>query len=326
MPQAITYKNFGDPEAALELSEERLPDLQANEVQVKMLSAPINPVDINIIEGRYPIDVRFPQVGGKEGAGIIEILGEKVTDFSKGQIVMAPNRLGTWCENFICSAEELIAIPTGLDPVQAGMQAINLPTAWKMMQDFASLNPGDWLVQNGANSAVGQIVIQMAKAKGIKTINLVRREELIKELKSIGADEVLVMEDKISKKIKEITSGKNVKLGLNCVGRKSAGELAKCLSPSGTLVTYGAMGKEPFQVGNALMIFKDIRFVGFNITQWCLGAKKDELRLMFKEVLNFVLKHNIKVKIEKTYKLPAYKEAIQHAIQGERKGKIVFEM
>ena len=127
-----------------------------------------------------------------EGAGIVVEVGSAVRNLEPGALVILPHGLGTWREACAVAAEKLVVVPGGIEPIQAAMLKVNPVTAWRMLHDFVSLRPGDWLIQNAANSAAGRCVIQIARELGYKTVNIVRRAELVDELRAEGADVVLV--------------------------------------------------------------------------------------------------------------------------------------
>ena len=115
------------------------------------------------------------------------------------------------------------------------------------------------MIQNAANSAAGRAVIQIAHELGFKTVNVVRRAELIDELRAEGGDVVLMDGEKLRDEVKAATSGAPIRLGLNAVGGESALHLANCLAFGGTLVSFGAMSMQPLKIPTGLLIFKDLR-------------------------------------------------------------------
>ena len=248
------------------------------------------------------------------------------SEFKAGQTVIAPGRTGSWCEAFVADAKSLVPVPPGIPVEIAAMSSVNLPTAYRMMQDFVTLKPGDWIVQNAANSAVGRFVIQLAKFKGIKTANLVRSEEAAEELRALGATFVALEGDDPAKKIKAHVDGAPVMLGLNAVGGESAQRVAKVLSPKATLVTYGAMSREPFIMGNGVLIFKDVRMRGFWINKWYDESTPKVIRRMFSELFPLLKSESFSVPIERRMRLEEAVTAVALASRGGRKGKIIFEM
>src|SRR5207248_7921124 len=250
MINVAVYSAHGNPADALRIEAQPWPTPEADEVVVEMRAAPINPADLNAIEGKYPGKREVPAVPGFEGSGIVSELGEKVSKLTIGSLVILPHDLGTWREACAVRAEQLVVVPSEIDLVQAAMLKINPLTAWRLLHDYVELKAGEWVIQNAANSAAGRAVIQIARELGIKTVNVVRREELVEELRVDGGDVVLIDGEALRDDVKESTDGALIRLGLNAVGGESALRLMNCLAPSGTLVTYGAMSLQPLKVPN----------------------------------------------------------------------------
>ena len=290
-----------------------------------MRAAPINPADLNQIEGKYPIRPEFPATPGFEGAGVVIDLGAKVTNVATGALVILPHNVGTWRDAVAVKADELVVVPAGIEPVRAAMLKINPMTAWRLLHDYVQLQKGDWLIQNAANSAAGRAVIQIAHELEYKTVNVVRRAELIEELRTEGGDIVLVDEENLRDEVKAGTSGAPIRLGLNAVGGDSALRLANCLAPGSTMVTYGAMSLQPLKIPNGLLIFKDLRFRGIWINKWYDNATKEERMEAFEPLFGMAKRGLLKTKVEKAYPLSEAKAAVTHAVQGKRSGKIIFK-
>jgi trans-2-enoyl-CoA reductase len=290
-----------------------------------MRAAPINPADLNAIEGKYPVRPSLPATPGFEGAGVVVDLGAEVANVTEGAQVILPHNLGTWREAVAVKASELVAVPPEIEPVQAAMLKINPMTAWRLLHDYVDLKHGDWLIQNAANSAAGRAVIQIAHDLGYKTVNIVRREELIEELRTEGGDVVLVDGENLRDEVKNVTGGAAIPLGLNAVGGESALRLANCLASGATLVTYGAMSLQPLKIPNGLLIFKDLRFRGIWINQWYNRATMPERMEAFRRLFEMATRGLLRTKVEKAYPLSEAKAAVAHAAQGKRSGKIIFE-
>lgn len=323
---AIVLQEFGTPTEVVRVESRRLPPPAAGEVQVKMLAAPINPADLNILEGKYGILPTLPAVVGNEGVGEITALGEGVAGLAPGQRALIRHGTGTWSERVNAPADAVLPVPADIDIEQAAMILVNPPTAWRLLHDFVSLQPGDWVVQNAANSGVGRSVIAIARKLGLRTANLVRREELVAELKEAGADEVVIDNEDAKAHLKEIVGQTGARLGLNAVGGESALRVAGALGMDGVHVTYGAMGRHPLRVPNGLLIFKNISFHGFWISRWFKHSQPAERDAMFGEIVELIRSGALCVKVAATYPLTEAKAAIEHASQGERGGKILFRM
>jgi len=322
---AVVYERHGNPVDVLRVEQQPWPKPAPHEAVVQMRAAPINPADLNQIEGKYPVRPELPAIPGFEGAGIVVDLGAGVTNVAVGALVILPHNIGTWRDALAVKADELVVVPAGIEPVHAATLKINPLTAWRLLDDYVDLNKGDWLIQNAANSAAGRAVIQIARELGYKTVNVVRRMELIDELRAEGGDVVLVDGEDLREKVKSATSDAPIRLGLNAVGGDSALRLANCLAPGSTLVTFGAMSLQPLKIPNGLLIFKDLRFRGIWINKWYDNATIEERMDAFRPLFEMAERGLLKTKVEKSYPLTEAKAAVAHAAQGKRSGKIVFE-
>ena len=322
---AVVYERHGNPPDVLRVESPPWPSPAPDEAVVQMHAAPINPADLNQIEGKYPLRPELPATPGFEGAGVVADIGTGVSGIAAGTLVILPHNLGTWRDAVAVKASELVAVPPGIDPVHAAMLKINPMTAWRLLHDYVDLKSGDWLIQNAANSAAGRAVIQIAHELGYKTVNVVRREELIDELRKEGGDVVLVDGENLRDEVKTATNSAPIRLGLNAVGGESALRLANCLAPGSTMVTFGAMSLQPLKIPNGLLIFKDLRFRGIWINKWYNNATTQERMDAFRALFEMAKRGLLRTKVEKSYSLSEAKAAVAHAAQGKRSGKIIFE-
>src|SRR6266704_2521353 len=322
---AAIYERHGNPADVLRVESRPWPRPAPDEVLVQMRAAPINPADLNQIEGKYPVRAELPATPGFEGAGIVVDAGGNASKIPAGTLVILPHNLGTWREAVAVRASDLVAVPPEIDPVHAAMLKIHPMSAWRLLHDYIELARGDWVIQNAANSAAGRAVIQIAHELGYKTINVVRRAELVDELRAEGGDVVLVDGEKLRDEVKAATNGAAIRLGLNAVGGESALRLANCLAFAGTLVSFGAMSLQPLKIPPRLLIFKDLRFRGIWINKWYDNATMQERMDAFRPLFEMAKRGLLKTKVEKTYPLSEAKAAVAHAAQGKRSGKIIFE-
>ena len=322
---AAVYETHGNPADVLRVESRPWPMPAAGEVIVKMRAAPINPADLNQIEGKYPIRAELPATPGFEGAGIVVELGRDVTNIAVGALVILPHNTGTWRDAVAVKADELVIVPAGIQPVHAAMLKINPMTAWRLLHDYVDLARGDWLIQNAANSAAGRAVIQIAHELGYKTVNVVRRSELVDELRADGGDLVLVDGENLRHEVQDAIAGPPIRLGLNAVGGESALRLANCLAPGSTLVTYGAMSLQPLKIPNGLLIFKDLRFRGIWINKWYDNATPAQRMEAFQHLFEMAKRGLLQTKVEQAYPLTEAKTAVAHAARGQRSGKVIFE-
>ncbi|KAK2558210.1 Enoyl-[acyl-carrier-protein] reductase [Acropora cervicornis] len=195
--ESLVYDEHGDPEKVVRLQKKETNNFGPRSLLLHMLAAPINPADINQIQGTYALGTSLPAVGGAEGTAEVAEVGS------------------SWRRHLVVSEDEVLKIPPGLPVDAAATVSANPCTAFRMLRDFEDLQPGDTVIQNGSNSGVGQAVIQMAATRGVNTVNIVRD--------SLGANYVVTEEDLKSSEMKDIMKRiKPPKLALNCVGGKSS--------------------------------------------------------------------------------------------------------
>ena len=171
----LQFSTTGAPQDVLELLHREMPALGPHDVRVAMRYAPINPADLNFIEGNYGRPSNPPAVPGIEGSGEVVEIGSEVESLSVGDFVIPLHSGGTWTQQLVAPEGYFAKLPDRIDLVQASMLRINPVTAWRLLEDYAELAPGDWIVQNAANSGVGRALIQIARQRGIRTLNFVRR-------------------------------------------------------------------------------------------------------------------------------------------------------
>lgn len=290
-----------------------------------MLAAPINPADLNVIEGTYGDLPALPATIGNEGVGRVSGVGLGVTSLQPGQLVL-PMTFGTWCRQMVVPAVNVIPLPEGLDIFQAAMLTVNPATAWRMMNDFVKLEPGDWVVQNAANSGVGRSVIQLARAMGFKTLNVVRRTELVEELTAAGGTVVVTEECDLRKELKTLCGGTRPKLALNAVGGPSALNIANALAPGGSMITFGAMSKQPLKIPNGLLIFKGLKFEGFWLNRWRKTAGHAALHETYTALAAHLKDGTLFTPVHETYPLSRVVEATGAAAKEQRGGKVLLDL
>jgi NADPH:quinone reductase-like Zn-dependent oxidoreductase len=322
--KSIVFREFGPPEKVLSLIEDEAPEPRAGEILIHVEASPINPADLNIIEGKYPVRPELPAVPGMEAAGVIEAVGAEVTGLSVGERVLVPHGVGAWREYVTVPSTGVIAVPGNIPAQQAAMLRVNPPTAWRMLHDFVNLQPGDWVLQNAANSGVGRAVVVMAKAMGVHTANVVQRAESVPELKALGADAVFLESDQVVQQIGEVAAKGRTRLALNAVGGESALRLANALSRKGVVVTYGAMGRQPIRIPNGLLIFKNLVWTGFWVTAWYKHASQEATSEMYASIFPLLASGRLNVPVAATYPLERFEEAIRHASSEARGGKVLF--
>ncbi|KAI5925811.1 alcohol dehydrogenase superfamily, zinc-containing protein [Camillea tinctor] len=355
--KSLVFSQYGEPEKVLKLHTHSIsPSLPPSSVLLRTLAAPINPADVNTIQGTYGVKPTFsPLIGTSEPSvipgneGVFEVVnpGSSSSTLSKGDwVIPAKTGFGTWRTHAVApSPSSLIKLDrAGLTPLQAATVSVNPSSAYRMLRDYAAdppLREGDWFIQNGANSGVGRSAIQLARLWGYRSINVIRArstaaatEALRAELAALGATRVVTEDELQSRAFRADLAAWTrdagaPRLGLNCVGGASARALAKALAPGGTLVTYGGMSRQPVALPTGLLIFKDLRLRGFWLSRWADAQPDDKARTVA-EILDLVRAGKltdvpvVEVPWEWDTEEGVLREAVQGTLEGFRQGKGVF--
>lgn len=301
---AVVYDQQGPPDQVTRMVEVPPVEVKENDVCVKMLAAPINPSDINRIEGVYPVRPPVPAIGGYEGVGEVHSVGSSVKNLSPGDwVIPSPPSFGTWQSYIVKDHGVWHKIDKGTPMEYAATVTVNPLTAFRMLYDFVKLNPGDSVVQNGATSMVGQCIIQLAQHQGVHSINIIRdragADEAREFLKKLGADEVFTESQLEVKNIKSLLVNlPEPALGFNCVGGTAASLVLKFLRNGGTMVTYGGMSKKPITVSTSAFIFKDLSLKGFWLQKCMSMDKVQECRVMIDHLLALMRDGKLKYEME----------------------------
>jgi NADPH:quinone reductase-like Zn-dependent oxidoreductase len=319
--RAIHLTAFGNPAQGLEFVQIQEPAAPGpGQALIGVEFSPIDLSDLLVVSGAYPFRPSLPSVIGNEGVGRILAVGPGVDNVAVGDRVLTPLYGLSWAERIVVPAEGLFALPTNVDPQQLAMLTINPPTAGLLLSEFVDLAAGDWVVQNAANSGVGRAVIAFAKARGFKTINLVRRTELIDELKALGGDLVIVDAPEGLNLAKDTLGAAAPRLAIDGVGGPSAATLINLLGRDGTLVAYAALGKAPIAISALALIFKRITVRGFFLSDREHAAKIAPLAVEAAELLRSGRLH---APVAATYPLSAIKDAVAHVQRG---GKVLLDV
>jgi len=313
-----------DPQSVIEAVSFERPVLAPGQALVAVLAAPINPSDVLTLTGEYGILPPLPAVGGNEGVGRVVELGPDTQGPAVGQTVLLPAGIGTWASHVLAPVAKLVPLPNGADPQQLAMLTVNPPTASLLLGNFVDLKPGDWVVQNAANSGVGSYLVQLARQRGLKTVNIVRRESAVAGVEALGADVVLVDGEDLAARVKAVTHDASIKLGVDSVGGSATLRLAACLGEGGIVVNYGALSGDACKVSPRELVFRDITLKGFWLARWFRITPAAQQHALLAELAGLIAAGKLKAPIQATYDLTQIKQAVAAAAAGERQGKIMI--
>jgi NADPH:quinone reductase-like Zn-dependent oxidoreductase len=318
---ALQIARTGNPSEVVELVEIPEPDAPgAGEVLVAVEYAPINTSVLLMIRGQYGVRPPLPSGLGNEGVGRILSVGEKVGHLQIGDRVPIPTTAPSWRERVVIPTQDLFALPPEADPQQLSMLRINPPTASLLLSDYVALSAGDWVLQNAGNSGVGRWVIAFARELGLKTVSLIRRQELTADLIAAGGDVVLVDGADLARRVADATGDATISLALDGVAGAAMPSLSSCLSPGGTLVVYAFMSEQAGQVNPADLIFRRVTIRGFWLESPVVRGSPNVLEAI-KTGARLIAEGKLHLPIAAVYPLGAAQEAIMHAQRG---GKVLF--
>jgi NADPH:quinone reductase-like Zn-dependent oxidoreductase len=316
----IQLTKYGKPEEGLGLAEIAEPDHpKSGQILIRVEYAPINDSDLLLASGLYALRPKLPSVVGNEGAGKVLAVGGGVQNVKIGDRVVIPYGVFSWAEKVLALAKEAIVLPAEIDPQQAAMLSINPPAAALLLEEFVSLKPGDWIVQNAANSGVGRAVIVFAKHKGLRTINIVRRSELIQELKEIGADIVLLAGPNTAEEANRATGGALARLALDGVSGDATGTLLDIVGWDSKIVCYAAPTREPIKVNPLGLVAKRASIHPFFMHY---PENLPKIPEKIRSAAELVATHQLRVPIAAVYSARSFNQALARALSG---GKVLLD-
>lgn len=322
--KALAFDKTGTPEEVIQIIEKERPVPADDEVLVKILASSINPADTFFIQGTYRFQPTFPnEIAGFEGAGTVEDAGQHA-GVNKGALVAFFARR-TWAEYAVIPAAELTILPMDFPIEKAAQFSLNPFTAWGLLE-AAQPMPGEWALLTGANSSVSQILIQLAKQKGIHIIALVRDPAQAPGLRALGADDVLDIDDpRLSERVKQLTDGKGFNVAFDSIGGSIGTRIFENIAPFGRFIVYGSVKKEPAQYFNAQMVYKNLTVKGFGVRAFLNSLGKPQRDEMIQNLIAILGKPGFQLPVAQTYSLDEFKAALKANSQSSRPGKILFK-
>ncbi len=323
--RAVRFASFGEPADVLTIENIPAPQPGPGQVLVRVQVRPINPSDLFVIRGLYGVLPRLPAVPGFEGAGVIVGVGEGVTDRTIGQLVIPMGAAGLWQEYVVIPAASAIPVPEPIGDRQAATALVNPATAWLMLTETLCIEPGEWVLQNAASSVVGRHVIQLARHLNFRTINVVRRREVIDELRALGADEVICEQDEnVVARVHALTGGKGVRYALDSVGGSSGARLAASLAAGSTMLVYGAIAGEALTIHPGMILFRSATIRGWWLSHWFQTATPAQVQNLFATLFRLIGDGTLSTPIVAEYDLADVREAVREAERKTRPGKVLL--
>ncbi|MBC2934247.1 zinc-binding dehydrogenase [Nocardioides sp. zg-1228] len=322
--RALVQPRFGDPSEVLSVQEVPDPEPGPGQALVRVLLSPIHNHDLWTVRGSYGFKPEMPARAGTELVGVVEALGEGVDGLTVGQRVATGGTFGAWAERVVAPAAGLTPVPDGISD-EAAAQLVSMPFSAIALLDFLEVSEGDWIVQNAANGAVGRLVAQLAAARGVNVLGLVRRSDGVGELREQGIERVVATDDDgWRERVREIVGEAPVVAGVDSVGGTSAGDVVSLLAEDGVLVVFGAMASPTMEISSGDVIFKQVVIKGFWGSKVFPAMARDKRAALMGELVTGIASGTLTLPVEKVYGLDEIADAARASAAPGRRGKILL--
>ncbi len=321
----IVVETFGPPSLVAKCIESH--DVEAPsawEVIVDIAAFPINVADLAMLAGRYGSLPKLPSPIGMEASGVVAAIGSAVKDVQVGDHVVILGNYN-WAERRKLPVAAVHKVSHELDLVQASMLKVNPTTAHLLLTEFVELTEGDWILQTAPLSSVGSCVMQIAKARGLRTINIVRRPDATLEVKELGGDIAIEDGPDLAQRVRSIVRHESIKLALDAVAGPGVTRLAECLNDGGKIINYGMLSNEACALDPAQLIFRGISLHGFWLSKNLNRLAVAERKHLFDLVAGMMAKGQLNLRVDSSFSLLEIAAAIQRAEQSGRHGKVIVQ-
>lgn len=318
----IQFHTTGVPHEVVRCVNTTAPQaLGPEDVQVRVAAFPINQADLLTLRGHYAATAQGPSTLGLEAVGEVVATGAAVERLRVGQRVILLGQQN-WSEIKQVHWTQALAVPASSDLLQLAMLKVNPATATMLMDRFVALERGDWIVFNAASSGVGRSLIQLARLRGLRTVAVARRDEVLPSLLAHGADLALLDGAGLEQRIRKAVGAVELRLAADAIGGEASAQLLGCLADGGSLVCYGGLQGEPCEVGVRELVFRDLRVRGFWLSRTLAMTPYDRLVGLYADLVTYMDDGRLRLPVEAVYPIEAIAEAIEHAARSGH-GKVL---
>ena len=319
--KALRIHNYGGPEV-LELEDIPIPEPKLGEARIKIEASGVNFIDIYQRTGLYPL--KTPCTLGMEGAGVVDAVGESVTEVKHGDRVAYAMIPGSYAEYAIVPTVKLAPLPSNLDSKSAAALMLQGMTAHYLTHSTYPLKNGETALVHAAAGGVGLLLVQLAKMRGARVIGTVSTEAKVQLAKQAGADEVILYTQvDFSAEAKRLTGGAGVHVVYDSVGATTFEKSLDCLRPCGYLALFGQSSGPVPPVDPAKLAAKGSLFLTRpSLPHYILN--RAELLKRTGDLFHWTASGALKLRIDKVF--PLSETAAAHRLLENRKttGKVVL--
>ena len=322
--RAVTHDTFGDPAEVLRQSDRPIPQPGPGQVRLKVILSPVHNHDLSTVRGQYGYRPELPAIGGSEAVGIIDAVGEGLDAGMVGRRVAVGGIHGSWAEYVLASATGLVPVPDTI-PDESAAQLVAMPFSAITLLDHLDVSSGDWIIQNAANGAVGRMLSRLAAARGGNCVSLVRRADGVAELQASGiANAVSTAENGWQDRVREITAGAAIRVGVDSVGGTASGDLAALIGDNGRMVVFGSMTAQPVVIPPGEFIFRNLTLRGFWGSSVRERLPQERRAALMGEVIGRVMSGDLPLPVDGIFGLDRPADAVRASLTPGKVGKVMF--
>lgn len=322
----LAYDGLPQSLAVVELP---VPRPRAGEVLVRMHAAPINPSDLAFIRGRYGFKKALPAIPGFEGSGTVVAIGPGVLpSIMRGRRVACAlaepgHASGTWAEYAAAPARRCAPLRRSVDLEQAAMMFVNPLMAWVLVSEARSKrHPA--VVQNAAASALGKMVLCLARQCSLPVINIVRRPEQLTLLRTLGADHVLhSSEPSFDRELRRLCHELGATIAFDAVTGEMSGRMLQAMPMGSRLLVYGSLSESAVQLDPRSLIFEEKSVSGLWLSRW-MGKRNPFAQLSVIGKVQSLLSTDLKSDIQARFRLDDVARALEYYTSNMSAGKVLL--
>ena len=323
--QSVVIDQFGEPTDVVHPDERPLPLPGPGEARVRMILSPIHNHDLAIVRGVYGYRPVLPAVPGTEALGIVDALGEGVQSVKIGQRVATATAQGAWAESFVSPVAKLVPVPDAMAD-EAACQLLAMPLSALLLLEDLQVRPGQWIVQNAANGAVGKTLATLAASRGIGVVSLVRRESALADLAEAGiAHAVATDSPGWQERASAHAGGAPLVRAIDSIGGEAAGQIMALLAENGELISFGSLTFKPLLIGAEQLIFKQAVVRGYWASKRVAATPPAELARLLRELTGLVESGALKLPVDGVFGLAEVAAAVAAAEKVGRTGKVLLK-
>jgi NADPH:quinone reductase-like Zn-dependent oxidoreductase len=322
--RGLHFDVVGEPADVLSLVDLDLPAPGPGQLTVDLEAAPVDPADLNFVRGVYPLPRVLPSAAGLSGVGRISVTGPDTGTHRVGDrvLIIPTGEQFTWRERVNVASANVVTVDPDADAVQLSAVGVNLITAYQLLNhgqlNSGPLKEGDWIAQTAANSAVGSAVIALARERGLRTLNIVRRPEAA-ALVDKRADAVVVADDNLADGIEAALNGEKLRLLLAATG-SAVPTAMKFLDYNGTVISYAAVDRQPIEL--PALAFENLHVHGFWVTNWLRDTDRVGVHEAYRRVAGLVADGTVQTPVAGTYQLAEFAEAFADSARTGAEGRV----